>query len=298
MNPNTTASPAPTPATRRSPLVLVAIAFGLGIGLTSFWFHQSQAGKAGGALSEADKNLLSQLPAPVNIRYYSLLPAGSADASLQAFAGRVMQLLDAAQIAAGGKIQLASVDTVAETNATAASADGLQPFNLENGDACYLGLAIASGNNKEALARLQPEWEPALESDLVRAILRVAAAGAPPKPAPEIAKPSPETIAAINRLIPDVSAVTAEQASQIFSAEYLKQVGVVGAEMEAQVNAAAQLVVQAQASGSAADLETAQKKLAQAQVLQGEKLKLLAANLQIQLAVFQQLKAGSVNGAK
>ena len=291
-------TPTPPPAARRQPLLLAGLAFGLGIVLAGLWFHHQPAGKAGGALSDASKNLLSQLPAPVSIRYYSLLPAGSADASLQAFSGRVMQLLDAVQIAAGGKLQLASTDTVAETNAAAASADGLQPFNLDKGDACYLGLAIVSGRNKEALARLQPEWEPALESDLVRAILRVAAASAPPPPAPEIAKPSAETIATINRLIPDVSTVTAEQASQIFSAEYLKQVGEVGAEMEAQVNAAAQLVVQAQAGGSAADLEAAQKKLAQAQVLQGEKLKSLAANLQIQLAVFQQMKAGATNGGK
>jgi hypothetical protein len=68
--------------------------------------------------------------------------------------------------------------------------------------------------------------------------------------------------------------------------------------MEAQVNAAAQQVVQAQNSGSATDLEAAQKKLAQAQLAQGEKLKDLAVQLQIQQAVFQQMKAGATNAAK
>ena len=298
MNPNPTPGSAQPPSARRHPLLLAGFTFVLGLTLAGVWFHNHRAGSASGSLSDATKNMLSQLAAPVTIRYYSLLPAGSADATLQAFAGRVTQLLTAVQAAAGGKIQLTSLDTPVETNAAAASADGLQPFNLDKGDACYLGLAVVSGKNKESLARLQPEWEPALESDLVRVILRVAAAASPAPPAPAIAKPSPETIATINRLIPDVNAVTAEQASQIFSAEYLKQVGEVGAEMEAQVNAAAQQVVQAQASGSATDREAAQKKLAQAQVAQGEKLKALAADLQTQLAVFQQLKAATTNGGK
>jgi len=298
MNPTPTPGSAQPPNARRHPLLLAGFTFVLGLALAGVWFHSHRAGSASGGLSDATKNMLSQLATPVTIRYYSLLPAGSADATLQAFAGRVTQLLNAVQAAAGGKIQLTSLDTPAETNAAAASADGLQPFNLDKGDACYLGLAIVNGKDKESLARLQPEWESALESDLVRAILRVAAAAAPAPPAPEIAKPSAETSAAINRLIPDVNAVTSEQASQIFSAEYLKQVGEVGADMEAQVNAAAQQVVQAQASGSAADLEAAQKKLAQAQVAQGEKLKTLAANLQIQLAVFQRMKTAATNDVK
>ena len=213
-------------------------------------------------------------------------------------AGASSQLLDAVQAAGGDKIQLSSVTEPAETNITAATADGIQPFNLDKGDACFLGIVVTSGKNTESLARLQPEWEPALESDLARAILRVAGTAAPAKLAPEVAKPSPETIATINRLIPDVNAVSTEQAGQIFSAEYLKQCGEVGAQMEAQVNAAAQQVVQAQNSGSAADLEAAQKKLAQAQLAQGQKLKDLAAQLQIQQAVFQQMKAWATNGVK
>lgn len=299
MKPNPTATPAQPQTSRRHPLLLAVFAFGLGVALAVAWFHHQRAGsESSTGLSASTQKLLGQLETPVNIRYYSLLPAGSADETLQAFAGRVAQLLNAMQAAGGGKIQLSSFEVPAETNATAASADGIQAFNLDKGDACFLGLAIASGQNKESLARLQPEWEPALESDLARAILRVAATAAPAKPAPEIAKPSTETIAAINRLIPDVNAVSIEQAGQIFSAEYLKQSGEVGAEMEAQVNAAAQQVVQAQTSGSPTDLEAAQKKLAQAQMAQGQKLRGLAAQLQAQLAVFQQMKAAATNGVK
>ncbi|HEY1490886.1 MAG TPA: Gldg family protein [Verrucomicrobiae bacterium] len=298
MKPNTASSPAQPQASCGRPLVLAMWAFVLGAALAAAWFHKHHAVSESGGLSASTKNLLAQLQSPVTIRYYSLLPSSSADESLQAFGGRVAQLLGAVQAAGGDKIQLSSVTEPAETNITAATADGIQPFNLDKGDACFLGIVVSSDKKTESLARLQPEWEPALEADLARAILRVAGTIAPAKPAPKVAKPSPETIATINRLIPDVNAVTTEQAGQIFNAEYLKRVGEVGAEMEAQVNAAAQQVVQAQNGGSAADLEAAQKKLAQAQLTQGEKLKDLAAQLQIQQAVFQQMKAGATNAVK
>jgi hypothetical protein len=277
----------------RHPLLLAGAAFALGIALTGFWFHGHRS--TDGGLSDTTKNLLGQLQKSVTLRYYSLLPAGSADESLQAFAGRVAQLLNAVQAAGGDKIQLSRIDGPVETNITAATADGIQPFNLDKGDACFLGIIVASGNNKESLARLQPEWEPALESDLDRAILRVATAAvpAPAKPAPEVAKPSQETIATINRLIPDVNSVSVEQANQIFNAEFLKQCGVVGAKMEAEVNAAQQKVVEAKNKGSAADLEAAQKNLMQVQLAQGQKYKDLAAQLQTQIAVFQQMKAAN-----
>ena len=291
-------SPRPAPKPSFPPFALACLAFVLGIALTGLWFHQHLAVSKSDGLSASTRNMLGQLSGPVTIRYYSLLPAGSADETLQAFAGRVAQLLAAMQAASGGKIQLFSFDVPAETNSAAAGADGIQAFNLDKGDACFLGLAIDSGKNQEAFARLQPEWEPALEFDLARAIQRVAAIAAPARPAPEVARPSPEIIASINRLIPDVNAVSVEQADQIFHAEFVKQCGEVGAEVEAQINAAQQQVVQAQNSGDAAALEAARKNLARVQVAQGEKLKDVAVQLQIRLAVFQRMKASATNAPK
>ena len=297
MKPTDLSRPAQPQTPRRRPLLLAGAFFLLGAALTGIWFQHHQDGSGAGELSAPTKNLLGQLAAPVTIRYYSLLP-GNTDETLQAFAGRVAQLLNAVQAASGGKVQIASFDTPAETNTAAASADGLQAFNLDKGDACFLGLAIASGKNKESFARLQPEWEPALEYDLARAILRVAATAAPARPAPEIAKPSAEIITSINRLIPDVNATSVEAADQIFHAEFMKQCAEAGTEMETQINAAQQQVVQAQTSGSPADLEAAQKNLAQVQLAQADKLKQVAARLQIQLAVFQRMKAGTTNAVK
>lgn len=297
MKSNVPSPPAGLPAPRRHPLLLAGSFFLLGVVLTGIWFHRQPAGRIAGDLSAPTKNLLGQLAAPVSVRYYSLLP-GNTDESLHAFAGRVAQLLDAVQAASGGKVQIATIDTPAETNAAAAGADGIQPFNLDQGDACFLGFAIASGKNKETFARLQPEWEPALEYDLVRAILRVAAVAAPAKPLPETARPSAEITASINRLIPDVNGTSVETANQIFHDEFLKACGEAGTEMETQMNAAQQQVVQAQTSGSPADLEAAQKHLSQVQLEQADKIKQIAARLQLQLAVFQRMKAGATNDPK
>jgi len=291
MKPNPSSA---TPQTSRSPsLVLASLAFGLGIALTGIWFHQRHVSVQNHELADSTKNLLGHLQTPVTIHYYALLPAGSADASLSAFAGRIAQLLDTMQTASGGKIQIASVTAPADTNATAASADGLQPFNLNKGDACFLGLSITSGKNHETFAELQPEWEGALEYDLARAIQRVAVVAAPSQPLPEPAKPSSEIVATVNRLIPDASAVSVEQADQIFHAEFIKRCQEVGAETEAELHAAQQKAVDAQASGSPAEQAAAQKNLLQVQLAQGEKMKSLAVDLQTQLTVFQQLKAGN-----
>jgi hypothetical protein len=274
-------------------LLPVIIAFVIGAVVAGVWVQRQHAGSTRAELSPATKTLLAGLPASVTIHYYSLLPAGSTGEALPAFSGRVQQLLDAVQAASDGKVTVSSTTTPSDASATAASADGVQAFNLDKGDACYLGLAIASGKSKESMARLQPEWEPALEYDLARAIARIAAGNAPAQPAPEVAKPSPEIIASIKTLVPDVNTVSVEQASQIFHAEYLKQCGEVGAEAEANIQAAQQKVVEAQAGGSAADLEAARKNLLQVQLAQGEKLKALATQLQTQLAVFQRMKDGT-----
>ncbi len=270
--------------------------FLLGVLLTGIWFHkQPNNAVATAGLAAPTQRMLSELPAPVGIRFYSLLTENNDSASLRDFASRVSTLLDALQAGSAGKIQITRINTANEANRTAAGTDGLQAFNLDKGDACFLGLTIASGKNKEAFARLQPEWEPALEYDLARAISRVGAAAAPPKPAPEIAKPSPEIITSINRLIPDVAATPVATANQIFHDDFMKQCGEAGAEMEAQINAAQQKVVQAQENGSEAELEAAKKNLSEVQLAQADKVRQIAARLQIQMAVFQRMKSSVTN---
>jgi hypothetical protein len=284
----------------RRPLMFALGFFLLGIALTIGWFEYGKTGlpgQAGAGLSGSTLELLRQLNAPVQIRFYSVLPAGSASQALQDFSQRVDRLLSEFQNANPAKIQVIRNVSAAGANADAAAAGGLRPFNLEKGEACFLGITVASGGRTESLAQLRPEWEPALPSDLARAILRVAAE----TPPPVVAKSVPLTPAITNeilKLIPDINAATPQDADRIFRQDFLNQCAKAGAEMEAQINVAAQEVVKAQNGGSPAELEAARKKLSQVQFDQTEKLKEVAAHLQLQLAVFQQMKAAAANSAK
>lgn len=120
-------------------------------------------------------------------------------------------------------------------------------------------------------------------------------------PAPTAAKQSlltPAITNEIRRLIPNIAATTPEEAERIFHDDFMKQCAKAGTEMEAQINAAAQKVVQAQKSDSAVELAAARKQLSQVQFAQTEKLKEVAAHFQLQLAAFQQMKAAATNTVK
>ena len=68
--------------------------------------------------------------------------------------------------------------------------------------------------------------------------------------------------------------------------------------MEKQIQAAQQQLSEAQNGGSEAEQQAAMKHLQQVQLEQGEKYKQIAAQLQIQMAVFGQMKAAPATGAK
>src|ERR1035438_10400815 len=232
--PNAPRSTAGSPG-RRS-LVFVLCCFLLGV--AGFEYGKNGfPGKNRVELSSSILGLLGQLNAPVQIRFYSVLPAGSASQSVQDFSQRVDHLLSEFRNANPAKIQVIRNVSAAETSADAATADGIQPFNLEKGEACFLGVTVANGDRKESLAQLQPEWESALPSDLARAILRVAAE----TPPPVVAKIVPLTPAITNeilRLIPDINAASPEDANRIFRQDFLNQCATAGAEMETQINTA------------------------------------------------------------
>jgi len=280
-------------------LILVPVVFLLGVAAAGAWFKYgkhwtgSVMTELGGAeLSGSTLDLLRQLKAPVEIRFYSILPPESAPDSLQAFSGRVDALLSKFQSAGGGKIQMTRNVSVLETNADAASADGIQAFNLEKGGACFLGIAVASGGQKESLPKLQPEWEPALEYDLARAILHVAG-----PPANSVVKASAPVSAAvtneITRLIPDVNGTSLEDGIGILRDSAVSKINQAAAEMEKQIQAAQQQAADAQNGRPEAEQQAAMKHLQQVQLEQGEKIKAIAADLQAEISVFEQMKAAA-----
>src|SRR5208283_3745311 len=192
MKPSSTHTPPATdPQTVRPSggrlLILVPTFFLLGAVLAGVWFKYGKhaagfllPGQGAAELSDSTWDLLRHLNAPVEIRFYSVLPPGSAPEALQDFSGRVDRLLSEFQAVNDSQIHVTRSVSTAGTSADAAAADGLHAFNLDKGAACFLGVAVACGEQKESLPQLQPEWEPALEFDLARAILRVTATPATP----------------------------------------------------------------------------------------------------------------------
>lgn len=291
------------PSGRRILILAPALVL-LGVVLAGVWFKYSKpaagwllAGPGGVRLSSNTSALLHHLNSPVEIRFYSVLPPGSAPEPLQDFSGRVERLLSEFQSANDGQIRVTRNVSTSASDAGAAAADGIHPFNLDKGDACFLGITVASRERKESLPQLQPEWEPALEFDLARAILQVTAA-----PASAVVKASapvsPEVTNEIARLIPNLKSTSLEDGTRILREAAFEAFTTTGAQMEDQIKAAQQKLSEAQSGGSEAEQQAAMKHLQQVQLEQGEKYKQIAARLQVQLAVFGQMKAAPATGAK
>jgi hypothetical protein len=290
-------SPSDPPAVRSAgwrPLVLVPVCFLLGAILTGVWFKHGKTatGADVSRLSGNTLEFLRHVNSPVEIRFYSVLPPGSAPESLQAFSGRVDHLLSEFQNANDGKIHVTRNISTAGVNADAASADGIHPFNLDKGAACFLGLTVVCGEQKESLSQLQPEWEPALELDLARAILQVTAAPATSVVTPRVPV-STEVTNEVVRLVPDLNGTSLEEGTRILRQAAFEAFTAAGTEMEDKLKAAQQQVGDAQNGQSEAEQQAAMKHLQDVQLEQGERYKQIAARLQAELALFQQMKAAA-----
>ena len=275
----------------RSTSILMLVVFLLGAILAGIWF-QYGAHTVGGNMGLSDQTLdrLRHLNSPVEIRFYSVLPPGSAPESLRDFSRRVDHLLSEFQAANDGKIHVIRNSSTSEANADAAATDGIHPFNLDKGGACFLGITVASGGRKESLSQIQPEWEPALPFDLARAILQVTATPSSPvvKAGPQV---SSETTNQILRLIPDVNGTSLEDGIGILRQATVEKFSEAGVEMQKQIHAAQQQLADAQNGRSEAEQQAAMKHLQQVQLEQTEKLKAIAAQLQVQISAFEQMKA-------
>ena len=243
-------------------------------------------------LSDSTKNVLKRLDSPVKIRFYALLDPASVSTSVQAFAGRVDQLLSEYQREADGKIEVTQYNSRSDINAAAvaAAADGFKPFNLDKGDACYFGLAVAQAERKESLPQLAPEWEQALEFDLTRAIERVASSKHLSHSLANKSSADPAVTEEVKRTIPNFASVSVEEGTRILRAAAVKDFKATVAAMDIQVKEAQQSLSQAQNGGSEAEQQAAMKHLQQVQSEQTEKLKQIAARSSAQIEALRQLK--------
>jgi hypothetical protein len=273
-------------------VLLVVVFFVLGLVLSALWFHppakSPTTAEARVELSDGTKALLEHLAGPIEVRFYSILDPG-APLPLRAFSGRVDRLLSAYEEAANGKIVATRHTDPANPSPNNALADGIKPFDLDKGEGSYLGLALSRDGKKEVLSQLSPEWEPALESDLSRAIARLAETA--PKAATTAAPADAAALEEVKHTIPDIASVSLEDGTRTLREAALKEFTTAVNEMQAQVREAQVGLEQAQKSGSAAEQESAMKHLQEVQTAQGQKLKQIASKSQAQIEALKQLKA-------
>ena len=271
-------------------LVLVLV---LGLIAGKYWYLHTKGNRsaAGDVLSANTRTVLAQLDAPVELRFYSLLDPVNVPAPVQKFSGRVKNLLAAYAAAAPGKVTVKRFDTLSDANANAAAADGITVFNLDKGEACYLGVTVVCAGSKESLAQLSPEWEPALESDLTRAILRVVSAQVPVAKFSATAPADDKSaVEAVKKLVPDYADVSVADGDQRIRAVGLADFQAAAKEMEPRLADARQRLGQAQAGSSEADKQAALKQLQQLQTEQTAKLNEIATRVQAQIGALEKLK--------
>jgi hypothetical protein len=277
-------------------VVLAVVFLALGFAVGVLWYHRftnvdngAAASPQPAALSDATKSVLQRLQDPVEVRYYSLLdPTGASD-SLKAFAGRVDQMLTEYQQESGDKLKVDRHNSQKD-DSTAAFGDGLKPFNLDKGDACYLGMVVTMGTRKEVLPQLSPDWEQAVEPDLTRAIARLLEQ---PVPKGEItaAPVDAKAVAEVKTLIPDFANVSLEDGSKTLRAAALKDFAAAATDMASQISDAQQKLNQAQNGGSEADQQAAMKNLQELQAAEAAKLREITARSAAQIEAFKQIKS-------
>jgi hypothetical protein len=169
-------------------------------------------------------------------------------------------------------------------------ADGIKPFNMDKGDACYLGLVVVCSGHKASLASLAPEWEQALEPDLSRAIAGVDLSVPHPPPA---AKADKAALAAVRQAIPNLDSVSVEDGSRQLRAASIAEFKKTAQEMQAKVQQAEDRFIEAQNSQSEEDRQAALTDLQRVKNEQTEKLKEIALESKAQVEALQQLKGAA-----
>jgi hypothetical protein len=235
--------------------------------------------------------VLAGLRGKVDIHYYAILDPNSATSGDKEFAGRADHLLAQYEAAANGKLSVTRYTASSDMGPQAAAKDGITPFNLDKGDACYLGIAVLGKDQRESFARLTPNWESALESDLSRAIARVDSATPTPANPSFTRAPDQAVISEVKRALPNLATLTVEQGSQILREAALKEAQTAIPEMAAEIQTAQRRLAELRENGSEADQQQALKAVQRLQSEQAKKLQDLSARLQDQIEALKLLKA-------
>lgn len=251
------------------------------------------------ALSPATQKILAGLTAPIEVWFYAPAEAVALPENLRGYITRVGTLLAEFERGADGKLRVSRRDPQGDAAArTAAGAAGVVPFASETGEIVYLGLTVGNASRIESIAPLAPEWEAALESDISRAIQRVAAKTTTAPMARSVvqrevqpAPIDPVVSEQLLRMFPDLKTRSFDEMAQELRVATLEEFKSATAEMQTKVSAAQQALAAAQANKSEAEQQEALKNFQQVQAEQAEKLKGITAWLQERLTALQQLKS-------
>jgi hypothetical protein len=247
-----------------------------------------------GSLSEGTRTALQNLESPVEVRCYTMLDPKTVSPEMKDFAARVEKLIAAYEVESAGKVQVQRFSSTSDPDAVhSASRDGVQPFNLQSGDACFLGVAVAQDDRLETLPRLSAEWESALEADLTRAITRVAAKPAAPAVAGSGIDPAVRAAALeqVQLAIPQPANLSLDDGKKRLREAAFEEFKAATIETQTRVTEAQQKLAAIQGNGSDADRQAALRELQEAQRIQATKLKEIAARSQAQVEAWEQLKS-------
>lgn len=277
--------------------LVVVVSLLLGVAISASWFHRSAkrggpnpAGETDGTggLSEATRAVLGRLSSPVQLKLYAVLDPGTAPEPLRALADRATGLLNEYQRASAGKITFKKLDARSGGDAQSAMNDGLQP--LDASGETFLGIAGVLEGHKDALPRLDPAWESALESDVTRMISRLIDATRPAPVLTGVSQVNTAAVAEVKALIPDVASVSEEDGARMLREAALKEYEQVVKGFSAKVQQLQQQLAEAKSGKSEAEQAAAMKQLQDAQAEQSQKMKEIAIRSHLQVEAFKRMK--------
>lgn len=272
------------------PVLLILAALGFG----AIWLFRAphKPGEGSAQLSDHTRNVIAQLKAPVEIRFYSGLPDGEKSAAISSFEEQVRNVLKAYESESKGKISLKEQPVKSAPEATAATQQGIRPQNLESGNALFMGLVLQQGDLAQVIPALSPDYAAALEPDITRALARIVDARKTEAAIAVSEAPTKDVFQSVTNLVPNYATVSVEEATRKLRETMLGDLQKAGDEFEAKMKEVHEALSKAEASGNPTEISQARKAITDAELAHNENLKQIVANSTAQLRALEQLKSG------
>ena len=241
-------------------------------------------------LSDGTKSVLAHLRSPVEIQFVALFNPDSVSDNVRVMAANAGELLAEVERQSAGKVRLVHTTNWSVAAANAAAAAGLVPFNIEKGDAIYIGLLLKQENRRQILPQVLPEWAPALEFDLARALEKLALVETAATPAADVARTTAAE-QAVKQAIPDPSAVSLDEGRKLLQELALRAFHAAAQEMNKMTIDAEKRVTRAEATKSETERQAALVQLQEVRAQSGERLREIALQAQAQQEAWSRLKS-------